>query len=197
MSQEPSAHRPRLTHPTRIITLANLVSIFRAFLALPIFFSLSRGYLRLTLILIALAVVSDFLDGALARRAHEVTDLGKFMDPIADKVVIFAIVAYLVTHPEYNFPEWFLWYYALRDLSISGLALYVMNHSKITLSSNAIGKLSVGVSSAGIVLFVIEMPEWGNRVLLAAALLLAVSWIQYLSFLIRTLRDRQAPSRHA
>ena len=78
-----------------VITLANLLSILRAFLALPIVYSLAHDRISLAVLLVFFAVVTDWLDGYFARRAHEVTDLGKFLDPVADFIAIAAVVLFL------------------------------------------------------------------------------------------------------
>ena len=60
--------------PTRVLTLANFISMLRALSAIPIIYSMAfPGFEWLTATLIMLAVLSDALDGYFARRAHEVT----------------------------------------------------------------------------------------------------------------------------
>ena len=85
-----------ISSPTKILTLANIISLGRAILAVPIIFTLRDTSLgSITFVLILIAVLSDALDGWVARKAHEVTHFGKWIDPIADFVCIFAVVAYL------------------------------------------------------------------------------------------------------
>ncbi len=100
-----------ITHPSRVITLANLLSILRAFLSLPIVYSLARDRIVVAVSLVLFAVVTDWLDGYFARRAHEVTDLGKFLDPIADSIAIAAVVLFLSLDETRNFPFWFFIFY--------------------------------------------------------------------------------------
>ncbi|NWJ90729.1 CDP-alcohol phosphatidyltransferase family protein, partial [Marine Group I thaumarchaeote] len=74
--------KPKITDPSRILTVANMISLLRAFLALPIIYTLQYPQWRLwTFVLILIALVSDMLDGYFARRAHEVTHFGKWIDP--------------------------------------------------------------------------------------------------------------------
>ena len=95
-----------ISDPTKILTLANIISLGRAILAVPIIFTLRDPSLgTLTFVLILIAVLSDALDGWVARKAHEVTHFGKWIDPIADFVCIFAVVAYLTLID--RFPSWF------------------------------------------------------------------------------------------
>ncbi len=77
--------RAKLTDPSRILTMANMVSLLRALLAIPIIYTLTNpDWLTYTFLLAIAGVLSDALDGYLARRAHEVTHFGKWLDPIAD-----------------------------------------------------------------------------------------------------------------
>ena len=95
-----------ISDPTKILTLANIISLGRAILAVPIIFTLRDTSLgSITFVLILIAVLSDALDGWVARKAHEVTHFGKWIDPIADFVCIFAVVAYLTLID--RFPSWF------------------------------------------------------------------------------------------
>ena len=78
---------------------------------MPIIFTLRDPSLgTLTFVLILIAVLSDALDGWVARKAHEVTHFGKWIDPIADFVCIFAVVAYLTLID--RFPSWFFFIFS-------------------------------------------------------------------------------------
>ena len=75
----------------RYFTISNLFSASRIFLVIPMGYCLVLDfpYHRLwTAGIIVIAVATDFLDGFLARKLHQVTDLGKIIDPLADKIGI-------------------------------------------------------------------------------------------------------------
>ena len=70
-------NKTKITDPTRILTLANIISLGRALLAVPIIYTLRDPALgTITFALIIMAVLSDALDGWFARKAHEVTHFG-------------------------------------------------------------------------------------------------------------------------
>ena len=168
-----------ITQPNRVVTLANLLSILRAFLALPIVYSLAHDHIMLAVLLVLFAVVTDWLDGYFARRAHEVTDLGKFLDPVADSIAIAAVVLFLSLDETRNFPFWFFAFYMIRQLTIALSGVYVLNHSHRVFGANTIGKWTVGITALAILLYIVRMENFGFYLILVSTVLASVSWIQY------------------
>ena len=82
------------------LTLPNLLSVLRIMMIPPIVHSFLKGHLWLCGLLIVLSGVTDVADGWIARRFSMVSNLGKVLDPIADKLTLAAILALLTTvHP--------------------------------------------------------------------------------------------------
>jgi CDP-diacylglycerol--glycerol-3-phosphate 3-phosphatidyltransferase len=71
------------------------------------------------LLLFVVATVTDWLDGYLARRLNQITDLGKLLDPLADKILVTAALFYLVYHD--SLPLWMAVVMVARDFLITGL----------------------------------------------------------------------------
>ena len=167
--------------PTKILTLANIISLGRAILAVPIIFTLRDTSLgSITFVLILIAVLSDALDGWVARKAHEVTHFGKWIDPIADFVCIFAVVAYLTLID--RFPSWFFLFFLIRYIYIAIGAIYFLNHDHFVLSSNWWGKWGAGITSLAVLVHIWPWQAfpWLNEVTIyVATFLLVVSWILY------------------
>lgn len=173
--------RIKFMDPTRILTAANMISLLRAFMAIPIIIQLQNENWSLVFVLIILAILSDSLDGYVARRAHEVTHFGKWLDPIADFVVIFAVASYLVM--EGLFPAWFYWFYLGRYIVIALPAIYYLNNSNFIMQSNWYGKWAAGITTLSIVLhiFPIAQLEWlPVFTLYIATVLLTYSLLKYL-----------------
>ena len=81
-------------NPNRVLTLANLISLSRGLSTIPIIYSLSKPEWNwIAAILIILAALSDSLDGYFARRAGEVTHIGKWIDPLADFILSHKLMA--------------------------------------------------------------------------------------------------------
>lgn len=87
---------------------------------IPLFLlALYGGYWLLALVIFALASVTDALDGHIARSRGLVTDFGKFMDPLADKLLVTA--ALLAFVEMLNVPAWVVFLIIARELAITGL----------------------------------------------------------------------------
>jgi len=167
--------------------------MLRALSAIPIIYTMARpGWEWLTAVLILLAVLSDSLDGYFARRAHEVTHFGKWLDPIADFVVIISIVLYLVLSE--IFPVWFFAFYLSRHVIIASLSLYCMNYNYMILQANWWGKWGTGITTLGVFLHIFDfhaLPWLKLGSLYVATVLLVISGIQYLTqFFIAIKRNR-------
>lgn len=113
-------------------------------LALPLAWAVYQEDHWLVLVLGIIVFISDYADGYLARKFNEVTELGKVIDPLADKVVVVGVaIALLITN---RTPLWFLIVIAARDILIVLGGLYIRGKLKgFTLPSNILGKLTINV----------------------------------------------------
>ena len=130
----------------RYFTISNFLSASRIFLVIPMGYCLVSDfpYHRLwTTGIIVIAVTTDFLDGFLARKLHQVTDFGKIMDPLADKIGI-GIYAVLMAWTG-DVPLWFVVFVLLRDFLIFFGGLYIQHKKNIVPQSNWPGKIAVGL----------------------------------------------------
>ena len=170
-----------MSNPSKVLTLANTISMLRAAAAIPIIYTLNYPEMRaVTAGIIIIAILSDALDGYLARRAHEVTQVGMWLDPIADFIIITSVVLYLVILE--IFPLWFFIFYIVRHFLIAVPALYFVNTGQYILHSNWWGKWSTGITALTVFLHMFEFGTiwWLKTFSLYTALALAVvSWFLY------------------
>ena len=170
-----------MSNPSKVLTLANTISMLRAAAAIPIIYTLNYPEMRaITAGIVILAVLSDALDGYLARRAHEVTHVGMWLDPIADFIIITSVVLYLVILE--IFPLWFFIFYIVRHFLIAVPALYFVNTGQYILHSNWWGKWSTGITALTVFLHMFEFGTiwWLKTFSLYTALALGVvSWCLY------------------
>ncbi len=197
MIKEIDKQKVKITDPERILTVANMISMGRALLAIPIIYTLATpGMSTITFLLIVLAVLSDAADGYFARRAHEVTHLGKWLDPIADFIVVLAVTSYLVLVDK--FPVWFFFFFVIRYVSIAIPAIYLLNHTHFFLSANWWGKWAIGISAMAVIfhLYPVGTLGWLPEItLVIATVLLSVSWFGYMRTLIQKIRAISPPKK--
>ena len=123
----------------RILTVPNLVSFVRL-AAIPLFWWLLLGADNITAatILFALIATTDWIDGYLARRLHQVSKLGKSLDPVADRLMIAsAVVAGLIAE---IVPAPIGIALIAREIYMATVTLYVFSRIRATLEVRVLGK---------------------------------------------------------
>jgi CDP-diacylglycerol--glycerol-3-phosphate 3-phosphatidyltransferase len=127
----------------RYLTISNLLSASRIFIVIPMGYCLTADFPSHRLwaaAIILIAVGTDFLDGFLARKLHQVTDFGKIIDPLADKIGI-GIYAVLLAWTG-DVPVWFIVLAVSRDILIFLGGVYILRTKRIVPQSNWPGKIS-------------------------------------------------------
>jgi CDP-diacylglycerol--glycerol-3-phosphate 3-phosphatidyltransferase len=130
----------------KIYTKSNLISFVRLLLVAPTIYLMNMipehdDYRYIVLFMFFLAYLSDILDGYLARKFNEISELGKIIDPLADKIFVIAIVLQLFWSGEIT-PTYF-WIIILRDVLILLGGVIVTNITGKVLPSNLLGKITV------------------------------------------------------
>jgi len=144
----------------KIWTISNLLSIFRIILIIPISVLLLSGiesnrYWVFGLGIIA--ILTDKLDGELARRYNTVTEFGKILDPLADKIAVVTVGIILTI--QNIIPLWFILVISLRDLLILLGGLYLKSKKNIVPQSNIQGKIAVAVISVVLILAILNIQQ--------------------------------------
>ncbi|MFZ6033540.1 MAG: CDP-alcohol phosphatidyltransferase family protein [Melioribacter sp.] len=136
--------RNSINNKLNVFTLPNLLSFIRLLTAVPLYIFLSdletganRYYV---LIFIFIGFLTDMLDGYIARKYDKISEFGKIIDPLADKVAILVIILQLYRH-DYIVPLYF-WTVILRDLLIFTGGIIVSQIIKKVLPSNLLGKIT-------------------------------------------------------
>lgn len=175
-----------------IFTVSNGLSILRIILILPIAVLLENDSIANTtsiLVLAFLSCVTDFFDGYFARKLNQVSDLGKILDPVADKFAIGIIAVSL--HVQRGFPLWLVILILSRDFLIMLAALFVIGRQKIIMQSNIVGKITVGVIASTILIYIGNFEflyPWFNKISLTAVI---ISGLVYTRSLIKLVRIHQ------
>ncbi len=142
-----------------IYTKSNLLSIFRLLLAIPVWFIMDNFDEQSTRNLIAgiclFAAFTDVLDGYIARKFNEVTEFGKIIDPLADKVIVGAVVVKMFLLKE--IPDYYFYLLIGRDVLIFIGGIIVSKKIGKVLPSNVIGKLSIIIISLVLLFIMLNM----------------------------------------
>ena len=128
---------------------ANKLTLIRVVL-IPVFIVLL--YLDLTLAALAvfiLASVTDFIDGYVARHYHQITDFGKFMDPLADKLLVMSAMAWFVEAGW--MPGWAFFIVLAREFAVTGLRLVAVEQG-LVIAAGKSGKVKTASTMVCIVL---------------------------------------------
>lgn len=154
-------------------TISNMLSIARMVLVVPMAYTLWHGYTEWTLALFALAVVTDLLDGYVARKLNQISDWGKILDPVADKVFVATVALLLVVRGD--IPLWFLASILVRDALILAGGIYAQRKTGVVLPSNYVGKVAVIVICIAGTLGFVGLTDARNIAMLAAMALMIAS----------------------
>ena len=174
--------------------LSNLLSLLRLFLLLPIYLALAWDDPEAKWVLLGLvfaAIASDYLDGQCARWMNQKTDLGRVLDPLADKILmVFGLIGFVIY---IHFPLTLVLLLGYRDLTIFLGGIYLTKKSGEIRESNIWGKLNtVFVSFAGF-FFILTPDWWGTTALLIISYISVVySGINYLTTALREIKVARA-----
>lgn len=178
----------------QILTLPNGLTIIRI-LAIPIIlillFSSGRIYQLITAFFFLLVAVTDTLDGYLARRHGMVTTLGKFLDPLADKLLV--VTALIALIPARGIPFWMVIVIVGREIAVTGLRGIAVSQG-IVIAASHLGKYKTVFEVAAITFLILNSEYLSinfylvGMVLLWIALTMAViSGIDYFKKFLKTI----------
>ncbi|AQQ15464.1 Putative CDP-diacylglycerol--glycerol-3-phosphate 3-phosphatidyl-transferase 2 [Corynebacterium glaucum] len=126
-------------------------------------------------------MVTDKLDGDIARARGLVTDFGKIADPIADKALM--ITALVTLNTASNLPIWMTVVIIIRELGITFWRMGMLRQGKVVPASKG-GKLKTVLQTVGVGMYLCPLPEWMSVptyiVMLLAVVVTVVTGIQYL-----------------
>lgn len=125
-------------------------------------------------VLFALTAFTDMLDGKIARKYNLVTDFGKFLDPLADKLMVFgAMIGIIVMTYETAAADasdsytlfakifgWAAFIIIFRELAVTSMRMVVSNSEGIVIAANIFGKLKTVSQILGIIVILVEPIFW-------------------------------------
>ena len=110
-------------------TTANKITIFRIVL-IPVFLVLAYTGLKYwALAVYIIACLSDVADGYIARHYNQVSNFGKFVDPLADKMLVLSAMCFFIENGQ--MPGWAVAIVLFREFAVSGLRLIAVEQSRV------------------------------------------------------------------
>lgn len=192
MSEEPKTRNIGKQMRQEVFSIPNLLSYFRLLL-IPLFIQLYiRGDFTEALITLAASGLSDIIDGRIARKYNMVTDLGKVLDPVADKLTQCAMMICVATR--YPAMWWLLGIHVVKELIMIVVGYYVLKKTDTVNSAIWCGKLCTGVIYAVMMSHVI-LPNIPQSVSAASAAvcagLIVLSLVVYTARYVRLLGGKK------
>ena len=128
-------------------TTANKITIFRILL-IPVFLVLSyMGQQYWALAVYIIACLSDMADGYIARHYNQISNFGKFMDPLADKVLVLAAMCFFIENGQ--MPGWAVVIVLFREFAVSGLRLIAVEQQRVIAAAWS-GKIKTACTMVGL-----------------------------------------------
>ncbi|HSI83858.1 MAG: CDP-alcohol phosphatidyltransferase family protein [Candidatus Methylacidiphilales bacterium] len=189
------------------MTLANKITIGRlllipVFIAAMLYYEDSRragapeeNWRYLAFAIFTIAAISDAVDGYLARHCGQATRLGAILDPLADKLLLFAALMVLAISKigsDYPFPLWFPIILLTRDaLLILGFSIFHFMHITVEVKPHWTGKLSTVFTFASVCSGLLKLPTTYTLCAAGAVLAIAATYV-YIHTAISVLGETDA-----
>ncbi|MCI5501577.1 MAG: CDP-diacylglycerol--glycerol-3-phosphate 3-phosphatidyltransferase [Lachnospiraceae bacterium] len=170
------------------MNLPNKITMFRVFM-IPFFvFFMLTDYVSyskyIALVIFIVASLSDTLDGYIARKYNLISNFGKFMDPLADKLLVSSALICFISNPDSKMPVWGVIVIISREFIISGFRL-VASDAGVVLAASWWGKIKTIVQ---MLMSILLIADFGGEVMniielvfiYAAIALTVISLVDYL-----------------
>ncbi len=175
------------------MNLPNKLSLLRLILCPVFLFVALAGFIPCNFlwaaIVFAVASFTDFLDGHIARKYNLVTNFGKFLDPVADKVIVFAAFTVFLYLDPCRFGVWMVWIFMImiaRELLVTSFRA-VASSKNVIIAADIFGKMKTFTQMFAVIFILLECqfklypyPYIGAVLLVVSAVLTVLSGINYI-----------------
>ena len=154
---------------TRVVMIPIFLAVL--YLATPPY----NQYIALAIFI--LASVTDFIDGYVARHYNQITDFGKFMDPLADKLLVVSAMLWFIESGQ--MPAWAVLIVVAREFAVTGLRLVAVDNGRV-IAAGWSGKVKTASTMVCVCLMLLPIPGWLNTVCVALIVVTTVySGVEY------------------
>ncbi len=176
-------HLEEFTYPSNLLTMTRL-----ALLPITLFYLRRPERRQRALLCMGLAMLTDALDGPVARRRGEVSRLGKILDPIADKLVLDTTA--VVLSQTRGFPWWITILLLGRDIVILLAALLIYRRKAHITPAQTTGKATTVALTVAVLLYTADGPRSGKPALYVALIPFGLSIWQYGRRFLRVMQHK-------
>ncbi len=140
------------------MTTASKITMVRVFLlpVLMLAMYLSKGapgtWMWISFIIFLLASLTDYIDGQIARKCNQISDFGKFLDPLADKLLTITVMTMFCEWG--RFPAWALMIVLTREFAVTGLRLVAVGKGTV-IAAGWSGKIKTASTMVGLCLLMV------------------------------------------
>jgi len=157
-----------------------MIPFFVVFMLMPGIAGSASKYIALAIFCVA--SFTDFLDGYLARRDNLVTNFGKFMDPLADKLLVCSALICLI--PQGKLESWIVLVIIAREFIISGFRL-VASDNGIVIAASYWGKFKTVSHMSMIILLILDLPFLGIVTEIVKWIAVALTIISLVDYVVK------------
>ena len=168
----------------KILTISNFITFLRMFSGIPLILFLERmnisnEYFYYSIYVVLFIVISDVLDGYIARKTNTVSSLGKILDPVADKICLMCVLVYLIDIYHITFLVFFI-LLSIRDVVLISYTVYLILYRNIVTQANNWGKFFIFITMLMIVFHLYNLNSFIATILYMASIsLLIISMVVY------------------
>jgi CDP-diacylglycerol--glycerol-3-phosphate 3-phosphatidyltransferase len=154
------------------------VALIPVFLAVLYLGFAGSWYVAMAIFIVA--SLTDLADGYIARSRGQVTDFGKFMDPLADKVLVFAAMLWFVERGALS--AWVVLIVIVREFAVTALRLVASDNGRV-IAAAASGKVKTAATMLCLTAMFLGLPAWGNAV--CAGIIVATTLFSGIEYFIK------------
>ncbi len=156
--------------------IPNFLSLFRIFDLVIVIVLMEYNCTVLAAIFFGLGILSDILDGHIARNSNAVTTAGKLLDPLADKIFVIGILTAMIKI--IDLPYWIVIVIIARELAVTGLRSIAASEN-VVISADKLGKFKTTTQFISIVVLILGFREIGIYLLVFAMIMTVISGYSY------------------
>lgn len=166
--------------PNKLTIMRVILIPFFVFFMLAPYFEGYGNYIAVAIFIVA--SLTDMLDGKIARKYNLVTNFGKFMDPLADKLLVCSALICMIELRE--LPAWMVIIIISREFIISGFRL-VASDNGVVIAASYWGKFKTTFQMIGVVLLIFNIPALSTLTTIIVWIALALTVISLVDYIVK------------